>query len=580
MTVNEFCSNIGISRQKFYRFVKEPRRFSEENIERIQAVLRLTPTEVKKLRIYLHPESITSSPDQPKSYGKYINALFKRQFSSESLMNQYEIEYIEEAGTVSIHSPKTLADIISGFSCIKEIVDETEKNSTTAESIMHDFTITIYNCLSPETNVEVDHVPSKSIMIIAGIIKALEDFFAPSENAVIHIRQYLSESQRRLMMDHDSKNEKAMVYNFNLLSDILPLLSIFLDYTIDTMGASRHFWTEHNNLCLIDHKILSDNSHPSDQNERTGFLSTTETEYFALTFSDSGDCSACRLGSEEMSHIFRFLSTDTRNKNNQPSETFIPSNPNLAFYEYGRTLRHAQFHPNLCFDDIPSEMWFSLYSIVESIEDKIFLESVFRKLIDPNNQYTFLDFQALVYLAIHTLEQRAAMNSKNGKIVVCHSEGLKDLVRTGIITDLKPVDTGSSGWSRNCASLRFPTHMIKDLLLLIRNSIARRQSSSLTDPLQYDWVNYYILQPKFPYPEVSYIVYRDFGIFPLYYKSHHRHTSTNAFQNSAIGTVTYDYIINEMIGKRGQKLDSDILSDEHSIALIDKLISQLEEEHS
>jgi hypothetical protein len=32
MTVDEFCKKIGISRQKFYRFVKEPRRFSSDNI--------------------------------------------------------------------------------------------------------------------------------------------------------------------------------------------------------------------------------------------------------------------------------------------------------------------------------------------------------------------------------------------------------------------------------------------------------------------------------------------------------------------------------------------------------------------
>ena len=41
LTVNEFCSQVGISRQKFYRFVKEPFRFTNENIKKIKEVLRM-----------------------------------------------------------------------------------------------------------------------------------------------------------------------------------------------------------------------------------------------------------------------------------------------------------------------------------------------------------------------------------------------------------------------------------------------------------------------------------------------------------------------------------------------------------
>ena len=38
----------------------------------------------------------------------------------------------------------------------------------------------------------------------------------------------------------------------------------------------------------------------------------------------------------------------------------------------------------------------------------------------------------------------------------------------------------------------------------------------------------------------------------------------------------YDYLLREMIGRRGEELDSKILSDEHSIAFIDTLISRLD----
>ena len=579
MTVNEFCSRVGISRQKFYRFVREPRRFSEENIAKIQAVLGLSSSEAETLRSYLRPGPAAPA-ERSRDYSKYINSLFRRRISSESLMDRYEIEYIDETGTAVMQSPRTMAAIISGSGRAKDRTDEAAEISSAPDSVIHDFTVTIYNCLSSEAGNPGDHVPSKSIMIIAGILKALEDFYAPDGNAAIRVRHYLSEPRRKKMIDHDSTNEEAMSFNFNLLIDILPLLSVLPDYSIDTVGMTRHIWTEHSSLCLIEHSCLPEGASPSSTDAALQSRPEQAAEYFALAFSDSGDCSACRLGDEEASHIFRFLSADTRDKRGIGTDSFIPTNPNQAFYEYGRTLRHALIHPDLCFDDVPREMWLTLYSIVESAEDRAFFEPVFRKLIDPYGQYAFLDFQSLVYLAVNTLEQRAAVNRKNGKIVVCHPEGLRNLVRTGIITDLQSEDTDYTGKSLGSAPLRFPAPIIRNLLLLIRESIVRRQNSPIRDPLQYDWVNYYILQPKYPYPEVSYIVYRDFGVFPLYSKSRHRHTSTNAFQNSAVGTVIYDHIIHEMIGRRGQELDSDILSDEHSIALIDQLIAQLEEEQS
>lgn len=579
MTVNEFCRLIGISRQKFYRFVKEPRRFSDENIVKIQDALRLTDPEIETLRSYLHPGLTESAPDQPTDYSKYINTLLKRRYHRESLLTRFEIEYIDASGAAVMHSPQTIAAVISGEAGAADRGDEAKKPSSAAESVRHDFTITIYNCLSSIESSSAEDLPSKSIMIIAGIVKTLDDHFAPAGNASIRVRHYLSESRRKMMTDHDSTNEEAMAFNFKLLIDTLPLLSVVLDYSVDSVGMTRQIWTQHSNLCLIEHRSVSGSAVSSSPESVPQFLpdNNTAAEYFALSFSDSGDCSACRLGNEEASHIFRFLSTDTRAKSSKQAENFIPNNPNLTFYEFGRTLRQVLIHPDLCFDDVPKEMWFALYSVVESTDDKAFFESVFRGLLDPFGQYAFLDFKSLVYLAVSTLEQRAAVNGKNGKIVVCHPDGLRNLIRTGIITDLQSEDVDYTGKSLGSAPLRFPAPMIKNLLCLIRDSIVRRQNSPVRDPRQYDWVNYYILQPNYPYPEVSYIVYRDFGVFPLYSKSRHRHTNTNAFQNSAIGTAIYDHIINDMIGRRGQELDSDILSDEHSIALIDKLISQLED---
>ena len=54
MTVDEFCRKVGISRQKFYRFVKEPRRFSGDQIRSIIEVLSLSDSEVQTLESYMY----------------------------------------------------------------------------------------------------------------------------------------------------------------------------------------------------------------------------------------------------------------------------------------------------------------------------------------------------------------------------------------------------------------------------------------------------------------------------------------------------------------------------------------------
>ena len=162
--------------------------------------------------------------------------------------------------------------------------------------------------------------------------------------------------------------------------------------------------------------------------------------------------------------------------------------------------------------------------------------------------------------------------------MVCHTEGLQNFVRTGIITDLITEEIDYTGENLVQAPLRFPAPMVADLLRMIKESILRRMSSVLTDPAQYDWTNYYILKPQIPYPEVSYVINREYGIFPIYSKSRHKNMLTNAYQNPAVGTLFYDHVVNKIIGRHRSEMESEILSDELSIAFLDKLIAEAEKE--
>ena len=563
LTVNEFCSQVGISRQKFYRFVKEPFRFTNENVKRIKEVLRMNEADASFFDSRLGGGTPPASHTDPSDYNRLISDLLSRSPSVELSKNKDNIEYLNTSDSAARLSAESFARVIAGAGLHGISVH-------TAEALQHEYAFTVYNCtLKAENCTSHEYAPSNSILTIARIIRRLEDILSSSQGVRIGVRHYLSAHRTELMSDHNTGNSEAMCFNIRLLNDILPLLSYVEDYKVDTYGLTHRFWTEHSDLCMIEHR-WNGGSEGNNIN----------TEYYALVFSHNGECSACRLGSEEASGIFRFLSIDTWNKAGIPFEQSAPANPNQAYYEMDRNYKSVLIHPDPCFDDIPKDMWLALYETVRSREDRGIFENIFRKLMDPYDQYAFLDFDALVHLTVTILDQRTQEGSRMGKIIICHPEGLRNFAKTGIITDLVSEDVDYTGKDLVQTPIRFPAPMVANLLRLIRESVIRRMSSPHGVPALTDSANYYIFKPQTPYPEISYVINREYGVFPIYNKGRHKNTLTNAYQNPAVGNLMYDFVVNRIIGRQGAELDSVILSDEHTIAFLDNLIAKAEKETS
>ncbi|MBQ9034321.1 MAG: hypothetical protein IJ107_06600, partial [Lachnospiraceae bacterium] len=106
----------------------------------------------------------------------------------------------------------------------------------------------------------------------------------------------------------------------------------------------------------------------------------------------------------------------------------------------------------------------------------------------------------------------------------------------------------------------------------------KRQNSPSRDPAKYDCLNYYIMDPRIAYPEITYIIYKDYGVTPLYNRGRHKNRITTVFRNAAVGTLLYNYVTGLMVSKRENDLDSTSMSDAHAIALLDKLILETEKE--
>lgn len=571
MTVDEFCRKIGISRQKFYRFVKEPRRFSGDQIRSIIEVLSLSDSEVQALESYMYLKAPAGAAPDSADYSNVISGIFSRRLSRELSLTANNIEYTGTDGTVTMESSVSLARIIAG-------VSPGRRKADAGVRISHDFKFTIYNCVPTAEDIASKKVrrTDKWIMTIAQIVKELDDLLLPIADTSIRVRHYVSHRERFKLSQAENEDRDAMLLNLHVLNTVLPLLSLAEDYNMDQTQVLRRFWFDSRDVCLIRHtsRIGENSSGNPGRSENDSELSSTR--YYLLVFTNVGDCYACCLGAEEASHIYRFFSIDSTAKEALPAEKTRPVNPNQSFYQIGSLYKMAMIHPDLCFDNVPPKLWLALYRDVESRGDRAMFEQIFRHLIDPYDQYAFLSFKDLVYAAIDTLQQRARSANRFGRITICHPEGLQNLVRTGMLVDLisDAVDYTGKTWSDT--PLRFPASMVRTMLTMIRDSIQQRLASPGSDPIRAGENNFFIMQPQYPYPEVSLVIYNELGIYPIYGRGPHKNTTTNAYINPAVGTFLYDYVANEMVRKRGENLKSAIMSDEHSIILLDNLIAQLD----
>ena len=596
MTVNELCGRIGISRQKFYRFVKEPQRFPAETVRALVRVLSLDDKEAAQLDSYFRPQENREYAPDLSDYSGLIENIFRHKPSAEVIPDLDTIEYTQEGRHTTKESPVSLARILSGLyedahwsgsaaSAAKAHIPGAPGVSAPAvlsdhvpAAQTHEYVFTLFNCVPSIADYSEKRVISttKSIQTVASIVKQLEDVMLPHADVKIRIRHYMTKKRRDQMRKDDLNDQAAMSFQLQLLDTLLPLLSMAEDYSIETADNPNTVWTSRGDLCLIRHTCRSSRDFFPASSVSSSPDQAVFTEYYSLMFSENGDCRACRLGSDEVSHIYRFLSPDGQGSAGHP-ETPAVDNPSREFFERFKECPIIMIYPDLSFDDIPPQIWITLYREIQNKDDRELYVKVFRRLIDPYDRYAFLSFNDLAQAVLQTMEQRSETGIAQGNSVICHPQGLLNLVRTGMITDLAVGSDGCTGSSRNSAPLRFPDPLIRELLEMIRSNILWRQSAKPDDPSKYNRVNYYILHPQFPLPEVIFYFYGGRGVIPLYTKGRHRHTIANIYDAPAAATILFDYVKYEMIGKRGEKLGSDILSDENSIALLDSLISMLKE---
>lgn len=571
MTVEEFCNQIGISRQKFYRFVKEPRRFTEQKVRSIVNVLSLNEIEIEQLEKFLYPDQPARSIPSYVSFDHQISEMLSRKLSDELSAENEGIEYTGSEGTVTLESVSSFAHLLTGSS------GNTVRTPDPGSS--HKYLFTIFNCVPQKVNISDGSFDDtlKDMSSIARVIKAIEDELCPLSPVSIRVRHYLSDSLQERLQQAEKGSKEALALNIQVFNAVLPLMSTAEDYYLEQTRNNRSFWISSGDYCLIQHTVLPVSGSGTAAGQAADpSCSKEQTEYYVLSFNHKGAFKACRLGSEEVSHIYRFMSSGSLPEDDLFTDNSRAIVPNQIYQQHDSQSSQLLIHPDLCFDDIPSELWMSFLNDAVKRPDFPYIEKMFRSLMDPYDQYSFLSFYDLATASISTLAQRIDSSNQNGKIVICHPDGLLNMIHTGLITDLISDAIDYTGRNLSEDYLRFPSSSIRHMLGLIKESIRKRQNTPYVPASELKGINYYILRPNFQYPEITITIYRESGIFPIYSKSRHKNSIINGYYSQAVSHYVYDYIVNDFIEKRGKTLDTAILSDEHSIILIDKLISILD----
>ena len=108
MNVDEFCRQVGISRQKFYRYAKEPRKFTRQNIQSMIDVLSLEEEDRARLELFLDSGSQKKASLETSAIDEILSRLLKWQPACESEVSANCIELIHADTTVTIESPASI----------------------------------------------------------------------------------------------------------------------------------------------------------------------------------------------------------------------------------------------------------------------------------------------------------------------------------------------------------------------------------------------------------------------------------------------------------------------------------------
>ena len=496
--IDDFLAECGIGRSMFYRFLKEPFRFSDDQLESISDVIGVSGKEKMKLLAfklnYRPTDSISNEVET-----EIRNILFLNPY--EVRANKSDFEYYD--------FDKNRTYVLDAGGLVDMLSDHITRTKHTDESCFECY-LTVYNCTS-----------AQKVSSIYELLSGLENKFRKKFKTfrIIHYVDY----------QRDDLLSKLRMLKVNL-----PLYSTFNDYHLINTDLSEHPWAGR-----IDFFAL-----------KYGCQTTSGTSGWRYMVGNIERGRRAYAYSTDNYPLYKFFTCGI-DEQNAGFEFDAGSAGMSTFYQnVVSATKRITISLEPCFDSIIPSIW---QDLLERAKNGPNLKKI-RSMIDPDATGAMYNDVQVGEFCINSLKSRFEANEKNEAINIVAADGLETF-------------TAQSAATQTLAfGEKFTKAEVLQQLEYIKVHLGDKSSSGQQ--------SFYILNARLKQPMYQYTILKNMLIYALSPKNPNPLAAIALLKDKAVADALYNFVIYEMIDKRGGA-DSLLVSDSEASAFIDMLISRV-----
>ena len=407
-TVEDICDLLGISRATYYRYVKEPVRFSEADLVLLSEYLNLPQNARKQLYSYCgrqFPEALSARtvPNEEDML------LIERILNADSFLassHDKELEYYGE--TVSHFTPRMAAETI--------LASAGTLSGAALSKARKYVTFTIFRCFNLDS--DLSSVPPRTgdTVILAHLIEELDGL----------IRRDAGPSSGHISVVHYIPQEYLLTNDISvklrLFKEMLPIQAVSGDYMYIPENAANPVWSGSGDICLIRYRIVPS---PETDGQETEIIRD-----FLIRLPHNGTGYMTEIGTGGNHHLYQFFLTDVDNLKIVNRYRNILRENKIAQKCYSQE-RHIILFYDLCFDSFDPRHWLDLIGRL-SPATRSFLKAA----MDPDGQLSSLSDESFLMENVKYFIDRYNANEMHGSISIIHEKGLRSFVAHRMISDL------------------------------------------------------------------------------------------------------------------------------------------------
>lgn len=378
MTMRELVSMSGMTRSKFYRYMKEPWRFSKEQMDNIEQYLHLSGKEKE-----IFDQFYSSHEEKRLKQGNH--------FLGQLLFNSWPIESDFQSKLYTLFDSTTPDNKVSRLSSRE--VAETLRQWVERQDLPHEghfLNFRIVNCLH-----------SDKIKLIYSLLISLQELDIFSNYNLLP-RHIIDSSKMSLEDKLHSIRTSNSLYNLN-------------NYTVDYVPLKGEMWSGVD-FCLAEY---------SYRDQQKLFISMIFPSSFDALVFFSSDRLLFDYITYNSEKIFKF----------DAKSAFAPNEPialNRFLIQATLTYQKIIICQELCYDCFCTELWQEVKAFLKQNNEMI---QGLRHFADPRDELSpFSDAQFVDYL-FESCIQRYLVSESNRVINIISSSGLKQFAYTGSTCD-------------------------------------------------------------------------------------------------------------------------------------------------